>query len=69
MSEEIAKVQNYRLEIRKDRLDNPESILWMTVTLPNGLRAKFGRCTTWDQSAKGFGGENCPPPESMSLTC
>jgi hypothetical protein len=69
MSEEISKVVGYRLEIRQDRLDDPDAILSMSVTLPNGLSAKFGRCTPWRQPEKGLSGTNCPSPESISLTC
>jgi hypothetical protein len=69
MGEEIANVRGYRLEIREDHLEDPDTILSMSVTLPNGLSAKFGRCTPWHQSQKGLSGTNCPSPESISLTC
>jgi hypothetical protein len=40
-------VEGYRYEVQKEKLDDPDTIDFVTVTLPQGLSAKFRRWTAW----------------------
>jgi hypothetical protein len=40
-------IEGYRYELPKGRLENPDTIRNVRVTLPNGLTAKFIRAENW----------------------
>jgi len=63
-------VLKYQYRVKKEKLENPDTIDCLTVTLPQGMSAKFRRWTTWepDHPIIEESGANEPPSVSLAIS-